>query len=191
MHADPAGAGAYHALGAAVNRPYMLTLLAEAYTDAGQPATGLQVVGEALALVETMGGYFFHAELARLRGTLLQEAADRAQATGMPEAYLRQALDCSPRCGRAPAVRRTPRPRRGSWGWSAPLAAEVRGRGVRVGALSPGAVDTPFWDGIPSPPDRSRMLRPEAVAEAALLVAAQPPGAFVEEIVLAPTPGVL
>jgi len=71
------------------------------------------------------------------------------------------------------------------------LAAEVRGRGVRVAALSPGAVDTPFWDQIPSPPDRSRMLRPEAVAEAALLIAAQPPGAFVEEIVLAPTPGVL
>ena len=71
------------------------------------------------------------------------------------------------------------------------LAAEVRGRGVRVAALSPGAVDTPFWDDIPSPPDRSRMLRPEAVAEAALLIAAQPPGAFVEEIVLAPTPGVL
>ena len=71
------------------------------------------------------------------------------------------------------------------------LAAEVRGRGVRVAALSPGAVDTPFWDAIPSPPDRDRMLRPEAVAEAALLVAAQPPGAFVEEIVLAPTPGVL
>jgi NAD(P)-dependent dehydrogenase (short-subunit alcohol dehydrogenase family) len=71
------------------------------------------------------------------------------------------------------------------------LAAEVRGRGVRVAALCPGAVDTPFWDGIPGPPDRARMLRPEAVAEAALLVAGQPPGAFVEEIVLAPTPGVL
>jgi NAD(P)-dependent dehydrogenase (short-subunit alcohol dehydrogenase family) len=71
------------------------------------------------------------------------------------------------------------------------LAAEVRARGVRVAALCPGAVDTPFWDGIPSPPDRGRMLRPEAVAEAALLVATQPPEAFVEEIVLAPTPGVL
>jgi NAD(P)-dependent dehydrogenase (short-subunit alcohol dehydrogenase family) len=71
------------------------------------------------------------------------------------------------------------------------LAAEVRGRGVRVAAICPGAVDTPFWDGIPSPPDRARMLRPDAVAEAALMVAAQPPGAFVEEIVLAPTPGVL
>ena len=71
------------------------------------------------------------------------------------------------------------------------LAADVRSRGVRVAALCPGAVDTPFWDGIPSPPDRGRMLRPEAVAEAAVLVAAQPPEAFVEEIILAPTPGVL
>jgi NAD(P)-dependent dehydrogenase (short-subunit alcohol dehydrogenase family) len=79
----------------------------------------------------------------------------------------------------------------GVLGLTRALAAEVRGRGVRVAALCPGAVDTPFWDGIPSPPDRARMLRPEAVAEAALMVAAQPPGAFVEEIVLAPTPGVL
>ena len=71
------------------------------------------------------------------------------------------------------------------------LAAEVRGRGVRVAALCPGAVDTPFWDEISNPPDRDRMLRPEAVAEAALLVATQPPEVFVEEIVLAPTPGVL
>jgi NAD(P)-dependent dehydrogenase (short-subunit alcohol dehydrogenase family) len=79
----------------------------------------------------------------------------------------------------------------GVLGLARSLAAEVRGRGVRVAALCPGAVDTPFWDGIPGAPDRIRMLRPEAVAEAALLVAAQPPGAFVEEIVLAPTPGVL
>lgn len=71
------------------------------------------------------------------------------------------------------------------------LAAEVRGRGVRVAALCPGAVDTPFWDGLPGSPDRTRMLRPEAVAESALLVATQPAEAFVEEIVLAPTPGIL
>jgi NAD(P)-dependent dehydrogenase (short-subunit alcohol dehydrogenase family) len=79
----------------------------------------------------------------------------------------------------------------GVLGLARALAAEVRGRGVRVAALCPGAVDTPFWDTIPSPPDRARMLRPEAVAEAAVLVAAQPPGTFVEEVVHAPTPGVL
>jgi hypothetical protein len=35
------------------------------------------------------------------------------------------------------------------------------------------------------------MLRLEAVAEGGLSVATRPPGAFVEEIVLGPTPGVL
>jgi 3-oxoacyl-[acyl-carrier protein] reductase len=79
----------------------------------------------------------------------------------------------------------------GVLGLTRALAEEVRGRGVRVGALCPGAVDTAFWDTIPGPPDRGRMLRPEAVAEAALLMATQPPEAFVEEIVLAPTPGFL
>jgi short-subunit dehydrogenase len=79
----------------------------------------------------------------------------------------------------------------GALGFTRVLAEEVRGRGVRVAALCPGAVDTPFWDTIPSPPDRRRMLRPESVAEAAVLVATQPPEALVEEIVLAPTPGVL
>jgi 3-oxoacyl-[acyl-carrier protein] reductase len=79
----------------------------------------------------------------------------------------------------------------GALGFTRALAAEVRGRGVRVAAVSPGAVDTPFWDAIPEPPDRSRMLRPAAVAEAVLLVVTQPAEAFVEEVVLAPTPGVL
>ena len=76
-------------------------------------------------------------------------------------------------------------------GLSEALALYARPKGIGVSILCPGAVDTPFWDGISNPPDRDRMLRPEAVAEAALLVAAQPPEAFVEEIVLAPTPGVL
>lgn len=71
------------------------------------------------------------------------------------------------------------------------LAEEVRRQGIRVTALCPGAVDTPFWDRIPGAPDRARMLRPETVAEAVLLAATQPSGAMVEEIVLAPTPGVL
>lgn len=79
----------------------------------------------------------------------------------------------------------------GVLGFTRVLAEEVRGRGVRVAALCPGAVDTPFWDAVPSPPDRSRMLRPQAVAEAALLIATQPSGAFVEEVVLTPTPGIL
>jgi predicted ATPase/DNA-binding winged helix-turn-helix (wHTH) protein len=87
------GLDAYHTTGAAVNRSYMLALLAEAYADAGQPGPGLQVVDEALILVETMGGYFFSAELVRLRGVLLQETVDGGgQAMWRPAAAWHQAL---------------------------------------------------------------------------------------------------
>jgi len=71
------------------------------------------------------------------------------------------------------------------------LAEEMRPHGVRVGALSPGAVDTPLWDGVPNPPERSRMLRPEDVAEAALLMASLPPGASLEDLTLLPAGGIL
>ncbi|MDP2625442.1 MAG: SDR family NAD(P)-dependent oxidoreductase [Candidatus Rokubacteria bacterium] len=71
------------------------------------------------------------------------------------------------------------------------LAEEMRPHGVRVGVLSAGAVDTALWDAVPSPPDRTRMLQPEQVAEAALLMAAQAPNAALEEITLLPAGGVL
>jgi len=71
------------------------------------------------------------------------------------------------------------------------LAEEMRPHGVRVGALSPGAVDTPLWDRVPNPPERSRMLRPEDVAEAALLMASLPPGASLEDLTLLPAGGIL
>jgi len=71
------------------------------------------------------------------------------------------------------------------------LAEEMRPHGVRVGALSPGAVDTALWDAVPNPPDRSRMLRPEDVAEAALLMASLPPGASLEDLTLLPAGGIL
>ena len=71
------------------------------------------------------------------------------------------------------------------------LAEEMRAHGVRVGALCPGAVDTPLWDGVPKPPERSRMLRPEDVAEAALLMASLPPGASLEDLTLLPIGGIL
>ena len=71
------------------------------------------------------------------------------------------------------------------------LAEEMRPHGVRVGALCPGAVDTALWDGIPNPPDRARMLRPEDVAESALLMASLPPGASLEDLTLLPIGGIL
>lgn len=71
------------------------------------------------------------------------------------------------------------------------LAEELRAHGVRVGALVPGAVDTTLWDQVPNPPDRGRMLRPEDVAEAAVLMASLPPGASLEELTLLPAGGIL
>lgn len=76
-------------------------------------------------------------------------------------------------------------------GWSRALAEEVRREGVRVGVLSPGAVDTPLWDAVPGAPDRRRMLRPEDVARAAVLMAALPPGASADQVTLLPADGIL
>jgi len=75
--------------------------------------------------------------------------------------------------------------------WSRVLAEELRGEGVRVGLLVAGAVDTPLWDAIPGAPDRARMLRPEDVARAAVLMAALPPGASLEALTLLPAGGIL
>jgi len=76
-------------------------------------------------------------------------------------------------------------------GWSRVLAEELRAGGVRVGVLVPGAVDTPLWDSIPGGPDRARMLRPEDVARAAVLIASLPAGATLEELTLLPAGGIL
>jgi NADP-dependent 3-hydroxy acid dehydrogenase YdfG len=80
----------------------------------------------------------------------------------------------------------------GLFGFSRVLAEELRNTGVRVGVLMPGAVDTPLWDttGGGSPP-REKMLRPEDVARAAVLMASLPPHAVLEEVTLLPAGGIL
>jgi len=75
--------------------------------------------------------------------------------------------------------------------WSRVLAEELRTDGVRVGVVSPGAVDTPLWDAIPGGPDRARMLTPDAVARAVLLMVTLPEGATLEELTLLPAGGIL
>jgi NADP-dependent 3-hydroxy acid dehydrogenase YdfG len=79
----------------------------------------------------------------------------------------------------------------GLLGFSRVLAEEMRGHGVRVGVLSAGATDTSLWDAVPTPPDRARMLKPEQIAEAALLMATLAPGATLEEMTLLPQTGIL
>jgi NAD(P)-dependent dehydrogenase (short-subunit alcohol dehydrogenase family) len=79
----------------------------------------------------------------------------------------------------------------GLLGLSRVLAEEMRAHGVRVGVISAGAVDTPLWDAIPSPPSRELMLRTDQVAEAAILMASLAPNATLEELILLPAGGVL
>jgi len=76
-------------------------------------------------------------------------------------------------------------------GFSRVLAEELRPHGVRVGVLVAGAVDTPLWDTLGASPPRDRMLRPEDVARAAVLMAALPPHASLEELTLLPAGGIL
>ncbi len=69
------------------------------------------------------------------------------------------------------------------------INAEERGHGVRACAIFPGDIDTPLLDKRPQPPPpeaRSRMLRPEDVAECVMLCVNLPAHAIAEEIIIRP-----
>ena len=71
------------------------------------------------------------------------------------------------------------------------LASEVRQQNVRVTAVLPGSVHTPFWDEIPQHPDFEQMLKPEHVADTVVSVCQQSSGMVTEEIVVMPPLGIL
>jgi predicted ATPase len=76
-------------------RPYYLSLLAEAYSQAGQIEAGLSTLAEALTLVEATDERWWEAELYRLQGELFLRLThpDISQAT----ACFHQALDVARR----------------------------------------------------------------------------------------------
>ena len=82
-------------MGLKLYRPYFLALLAEAYSQAGQPEAGLTVLAEALTLVATTEERWWEAELYRLQGGLRLQLprSDIPQA----EACFHQALDVARR----------------------------------------------------------------------------------------------
>ena len=65
----------YQALEGTLQRTYFLAMLAEAYGKAGQAEEGLNILTEALTLVETTGERMWEAELYRLRGELLRASS--------------------------------------------------------------------------------------------------------------------
>jgi NAD(P)-dependent dehydrogenase (short-subunit alcohol dehydrogenase family) len=94
--------------------------------------------------------------------------------------------------------------RRGFPGWSAYCASkwglaglvaalreELRGTGVRITALYPGATDTPIWDHLPGEWNRASMVPPREVARALGYVLDSDPAALVEEVHLGPAGGAL
>jgi len=73
------GLAAWRATGAKLQLPYQLTLLAEAYGVASQPAAGLRLLDEAHTVIASTQERFYEAEVHRVQGALVlaQAAADQ------------------------------------------------------------------------------------------------------------------
>jgi NAD(P)-dependent dehydrogenase (short-subunit alcohol dehydrogenase family) len=70
------------------------------------------------------------------------------------------------------------------------LAAEVRGKGVRVTVIAPGAVDTEIWAGGQKPP-AEKMLKAEDVAAAVIHCVSADRRASYDEVKVLPKEGLL
>jgi predicted ATPase len=79
------GLAAYRATGAEQMWAAYLVVLAEVHAHAGQVEDGLAALHEAVALVDAMGGYFYQAELYRLKGELLLQQAESGLPSAPPE----------------------------------------------------------------------------------------------------------
>jgi predicted ATPase len=89
------GLVAHRATGAEIQRPYFLSLLAEAHGEVGQPEEGLTALVEALAIVDNTGERYWEAELHRRKGEFL--LMKQGQKVGEAEECFRQALETARR----------------------------------------------------------------------------------------------
>ena len=71
------------------------------------------------------------------------------------------------------------------------LREELKGTGVRITALYPGATDTPIWDRMPGDWNRAAMVPARDVVRALGLALDADPATLVEEVHLGPAGGVL
>ena len=71
------------------------------------------------------------------------------------------------------------------------LREELRGQGIRVLALVPGAVDTDIWQQFWPEAPREKMMAAQDVARAVVLALSMPPNTSVDEIRMGPAAGTL
>jgi short-subunit dehydrogenase len=71
------------------------------------------------------------------------------------------------------------------------LREEVRGRGIRVIAFTPGATDTAIWDQFWKDAPREKMMAAGSVADALVGALLLPANATVQDLVITPTGGAL
>jgi class 3 adenylate cyclase/predicted ATPase len=89
------GLAGYQAIGAELERPHWLALLADTHRKAGHAEEGLRAIEDALAVVDGRGVRFCEAELYRLRGELFLTTT--ASADGEAEACFHRALEIARR----------------------------------------------------------------------------------------------
>ena len=85
------GLAACRNVGAELDRPYYLALLAEASNQFGYVDQGLEALTEALEIIQSCQDYFYKAEVLRLKGDLLLKAGGQ-QAANEAEENFQQAL---------------------------------------------------------------------------------------------------
>jgi len=79
----------------------------------------------------------------------------------------------------------------GALGLTNTLREELRGKGIRVIALMPGATNTDIWNSFWPEAPRKKMMSPATIAAAFVNAILLPPNATVETIEILPTAGLL
>lgn len=79
----------------------------------------------------------------------------------------------------------------GALGLTRVLAEELRAEGIRVSAILPGSTDTRMMREFDFPVIREKLMQPEDVASAVLLVLNAPARASVDEVLITPSAGKL
>lgn len=79
----------------------------------------------------------------------------------------------------------------GALGFTDTLREELRGKGIRVIALMPGATDTAIWDTLWPKAPRQKMMAPASVARSVLDALLLPENTTIEKIVIMPSSGTI